>query len=533
MKTNANQTTSTIYYRPLKQWIEVTPEQKRDWERFVGATRKAKQRAGACCIPYKKSYKCDGLCDTCEFRCIPKDAPQHLSIDTEMANAYENGVSRTSFLADSRLTTEIDIDSLILNGLLTELDRCTVDKYALATDHGGQVFYSQAVENQKELFVGEAASALKKNIKQMEEGHQKGEEYQNEEQKADEEYQRAQAAQMEEKKRQESEKENAEKQEESDTDIKETEAVQAKVENPLDQIKKIKSMGILGLVLKDGTVVSDKTIERKNLPSERNLQKGSLLVNEISADPVSEVIFLNYLQKHFQCAVDEGGKHQKGSKEHSLSYELEYIIGGQKSDRENLKKTVNRILLIREGMNYATLAKSAKMRGEAMALAAAITGAAALPEFAGALQKLLMLAWAYGESLLDVRTLLAKGKVPMLKAETEWKLPLEKLGMLAEVLKECDAGGGNGQSYEDYLSGLLILGKKQQRNLRVLDLIECNRRMEKGGETFRVDALVAQAEASADFELAPVFLRVPAVWMHVRNQGTAYTIKGQYGYGQP
>ena len=57
--------------------------------------------------------------------------------------------------------------------------------------------------------------------------------------------------------------------------------------------------------------------------------------------------------------------------------------------------------------------------------------------------------------------------------------------------------------------------------------------LEKGGETFRVDALVAQAEASADFELAPVFLRVPAVWMHVRNQGTAYTIKGQYGYGQP
>ena len=58
-------------------------------------------------------------------------------------------------------------------------------------------------------------------------------------------------------------------------------------------------------------------------------------------------------------------------------------------------------------MNYATLAKCAKMRGEAMAQAAAITGAAALPEFAGALQKLLMLAWAYGESLLDVRTLLA------------------------------------------------------------------------------------------------------------------------------
>lgn len=131
MKTNENQTTSTIYYRPLKQWIEVTPEQKRDWERFAGTTRKAKQRARTCCIPYKKSYKCDGLCDTCEFRCIPKDIPQYLSIDTEIENAYENGVSRTSFLADSRLTTEIDIDSLILNGLLTELQSSDPESYEI------------------------------------------------------------------------------------------------------------------------------------------------------------------------------------------------------------------------------------------------------------------------------------------------------------------------------------------------------------------------------------------------------------------
>ena len=130
MKNNENQNTSTIYYRPLKQWIEVTPEQKRDWERFVGTTRKAKQRAEPAAF-HLKSYKCDGLCDTCEFRCIPKDAPQHFSIDTEMENAYENGVSRTSFLADSRLTTEIDIDSLILNGLLTELQSSDPESYEI------------------------------------------------------------------------------------------------------------------------------------------------------------------------------------------------------------------------------------------------------------------------------------------------------------------------------------------------------------------------------------------------------------------
>lgn len=131
MKSNDNQTTLQIYYRPLKQWIEVTPEQKRDWERFIDAIRKAKQRANACCIPYKKSYRCDGLCEECEYRCIPKDAPQHLSIEIEMENAYESGVSRTSFLADDRLTTEIDIDSLILNGLLTELRTSDPESYEI------------------------------------------------------------------------------------------------------------------------------------------------------------------------------------------------------------------------------------------------------------------------------------------------------------------------------------------------------------------------------------------------------------------
>jgi len=131
MTINDKQTTSQIYYRPLRKWIEVTPEEKQNWERFIDATRKAKQRAGACCVPYKKSYKCDGLCEECEYRCIPKDAIQHLSIDSELENAYENGVSRTSFLADNRLTTEINIDSMILNRLLSELRDSDPESYQI------------------------------------------------------------------------------------------------------------------------------------------------------------------------------------------------------------------------------------------------------------------------------------------------------------------------------------------------------------------------------------------------------------------
>ena len=130
MKTNDNQTTPQIYYRPLHKWIEVTLAEKQNWERFIGTTRKAKQRAGTCCIPYKKSYKCDGLCEECEYRCIPKDAPQHLSIDGEMEITQKNG-TRNSFLADEAMTTEIGIDSMILNHLLSELRDSDPESYQI------------------------------------------------------------------------------------------------------------------------------------------------------------------------------------------------------------------------------------------------------------------------------------------------------------------------------------------------------------------------------------------------------------------
>ena len=130
MSNHDNQANPQIYYRPLRKWIEVTLEEKQNWERFVNAIRKAKQRAGACCIPYKKSYKCDGLCEECEFRCIPKDAPQHLSIDGEMEITQKNG-TRNSFLADDVMTTVISIDSMILNRLLAELRDTDTESYQI------------------------------------------------------------------------------------------------------------------------------------------------------------------------------------------------------------------------------------------------------------------------------------------------------------------------------------------------------------------------------------------------------------------
>ena len=130
MKTNDNQTTPQIYYRPLHKWIEVTLEEKQNWERFIGTTRKSKQRAGTCCIPYKKSYKCDGLCEECEYRRTPKDTVQQLSIESETEIVRKTG-SKKTFLDDEAMTTEISIDSMILNHLLAELRDTDPESYQI------------------------------------------------------------------------------------------------------------------------------------------------------------------------------------------------------------------------------------------------------------------------------------------------------------------------------------------------------------------------------------------------------------------
>ena len=120
-----------IYYRPLHKWLDVSEEDKQQWERFINTTRKAQQRAGACCIPFKKSYQCDGLCEECEYRCMPEDAPKYFSVEAELENALEGGTSRDSFLASDALTTEIDADRLILQRLIEELKAADPESYQI------------------------------------------------------------------------------------------------------------------------------------------------------------------------------------------------------------------------------------------------------------------------------------------------------------------------------------------------------------------------------------------------------------------
>ena len=57
-----------------------------------------------------------------------------------------------------------------------------------------------------------------------------------------------------------------------------------------------------------------------------------------------------------------------------LDYQLEYILTGKKSDKENIEGVTKRLKLIREGINVAYIFSNSKMRSEAKALASELFG---------------------------------------------------------------------------------------------------------------------------------------------------------------
>lgn len=277
--------------------------------------------------------------------------------------------------------------------------------------------------------------------------------------------------------------------------------------NPLEVIKRIRTMGILGLVLPDDAVISEKEADVSVFTSNRNLQKGmgSLGGRESGT---SDKLFLQ------AYAMNKLGTYREPGNPGALDYQVEYIVGGKGSDRENLKKTVNRMLLLREAANAAYLYTDPEKRAQSGALAASLCTALLIPEGAFVVEKLLLLGWAYGESLLDVRQLMAGGKVPLVKNSASWQLALSDIGQIFSLLQDGQAKNTSGLDYNDYLQILLFTSSRNNLTFRCMDMIEQNIRLKPGKENFRIDSCMECLEMETGF-LSPSGNR----WTAIRSYG--------------
>ena len=164
-----------------------------------------------------------------------------------------------------------------------------------------------------------------------------------------------------------------------------------------------------------------------------------------------------------------------------LDYQLEYIIFGKGSDQENLSGVTGKLLLVREGMNYAFLLTHPKFREKAELLALVLAGMTGNESVIKSLEQLILLGWAYGESLTEIRQLLLGYELAAVKTEEDWQVPLS--GLLSAL---SDPGGYDTQavmqrgiSYEACLRIFLMLESAETLSMRAVDIME--------GEVSRTD----------------------------------------------
>lgn len=235
--------------------------------------------------------------------------------------------------------------------------------------------------------------------------------------------------------------------------------------NPIASVQRLKNTDLITLVHPNPEEISTRSVKVNELPSGRELKKGNW-GNKISAQATDKVFLVAYLTEHFGNV-----SHIKDT--HALFYEQEYLLGGQSNDRENLRYVCKKILSIRMASNYTYLLTDTTKQAEAEALALALCTLLTVPGITEVVKHGILLSWAYGESVVDVRVLLKGNKVPMIKSAETWQLSLSnliKLGTDEEVVSEQNAGGG--LDYQSYLTGLLLMENKETLSMRSLDLIE-------------------------------------------------------------
>ncbi len=262
-------------------------------------------------------------------------------------------------------------------------------------------------------------------------------------------------------------------------------------DDPTGHLEQIRGQGILSWVVEDADALSHRVINRDPF-IENRIQRGMVSSGNFPQEDASRwdgflerFLFQEYLFRYM-------GNYGREKESSALLYQMEYLIAGEDSDVENLKSVVNRLCLLREAANTVYLLSDPEKCLEAELLADALSAAIMLPEIAPLVKLIILLGWAYAESLYDVKTLLSGGRIPLVKDASTWHY-----GMFAafQLSGSEDASSSQGLSYEDYLRIFLTLTDLDKLTVRAMNMVEADIRQTPGNASFRLDGCYDRLEA--------------------------------------
>lgn len=252
----------------------------------------------------------------------------------------------------------------------------------------------------------------------------------------------------------------------------------------------------LSVAVPDSFVLSGKTVDLSGAPSCRELSAGVGAARESIDGLLEKQWFISYLCEYLKNAQETLTLNEE-EREGYLDYQMEYVLCGNASDRENLEQVVKKLLLVREGVNYVFLLSHPDFSHKAELLAVLLVGRTGSKSLVKSVKHLILLGWAYGESLVEVRQLLKGYELSVLKKTDDWQVPL--MGLLALI---GNPGKYDEQSvlqkgigYELFLRGFLTLQSRETLAMRSLDIIEGELQKKEGCEKIHLDHCVEMLTA--------------------------------------
>ncbi len=259
------------------------------------------------------------------------------------------------------------------------------------------------------------------------------------------------------------------------------------IENPAEEVCSFRQQSVLNQIF-GMAQLSEAALEGADRPSARGLSTGSGWEAENTHQyPEADALMFD------QYVFEKCGNYLNPLEKSCLKYQIEYMIYGNPSDKENLSDMATALLALREAANLAYLFTDTGKEGEADAMAAVLSAVILLPELQPLIKTAILFAWGYLESVQDVKTLFAGGKVPLFKDASTWQTSLT--GILAPGWSTHGQSGGSGLGYEEYLRIMLYLQDGKTKNARLLDLMESDIRQTQGNDRFRIDGCVDSLEA--------------------------------------
>lgn len=158
---------------------------------------------------------------------------------------------------------------------------------------------------------------------------------------------------------------------------------------------------------------------------------------------------------------------------------------------------------MREGLNLFSAWKDPVLSSQAETAAATLVGWTGVYPAIKLTQFTMIAGWSFAEAIVDVRTLLSGGNIPIIKNSESWTLEFSQIADFLDGDLFLTAKENNGLSYDEYLRLLLYAQGRSDRRYHTMDVIQLRMR-EKNPDFSMADCLGA-VQVKASMKAAPIF----------------------------